>query len=347
MFGHADVFQALYSIDMRSIGVVLAMALVWGCGGTNTTDGVGAYNRGPGQYDQAPTSTLPGAPGAGEILAVNAFLNVSDVADAKIAGTVVEGLKKLPTPPKRVFLLGATPTSTEWFVKPLSVAKITAIPVVGPKTEGWDKVLKAYGAGKFYGNGPNGGGPNADTLTNDQSKFTSTFAFEGVRFISLNTDSPVKGSTGGAVPKLWLQSKLNEVKEKNVFLLGWRAFRPLGNEDKTPVVTTNDLIGKSSKVRGFISSSVATPNLSRPDEKSLYQLAVGGGLGEDKMPTVGVLEVRKNGAISARLVKLEITKPAKNLLEASLFDPAPAAPNTKIETGPKPVIAREKTPDKK
>jgi hypothetical protein len=308
---------------MQKFGVILALGCVWGCGGTTTNEGVNPYNRANGSYDQAPTSSIPGSPAAGEVVAVNAFLNAGDVADAKAAGAVVDQLKKLPVPPKRIFLLGVTADSAEWYVKPLAVAKITPIPVIGVRSGNWDKILKTLNVGKLYGNGPKLGGPNADMLTADQSKQSSTFVFEGVRFVSLNTDTPVKGGDAGAVPRLWLQARLNEAKENSIFILGWRAIRAADKDDKTPVVATQDLFGKNAKVRGFIAGAGTAPSLSRPDDKSLYQMSVGGGVGEDKQPTIGILEIRKNGSVLAKLVKLEGTKPAKSVLEASLYDPVP------------------------
>jgi hypothetical protein len=72
----------------------------------------------------------------------------------------------------------------------------------------------------------------------------------------------------------------------------------------------------------FISASSKSPALSRPDEKSPYQMAVGGAIGEDRLPYIGVIEVRKNGAIYSRIEKLDVTKPAMPSLEATIWEPA-------------------------
>jgi hypothetical protein len=42
------------------------------------------------------------------------------------------------------------------------------------------------------------------------------------------------------------------------------------------------------------------------------------------MPFIGVIEVRKNGAIYSRIEKLDVTKPSMPSLEATLWEPTGA-----------------------
>ncbi|MBS1700086.1 MAG: hypothetical protein JST12_00360 [Armatimonadetes bacterium] len=298
----------------------LGLILLAGCGGTTTNDGVSPYNRGAGS-DYAPTSTMMGAPSANEVVAVDAFLNVGDIRDAKQAGLAVDGLKKLTVPPKRVFLIGATLEAAEWFKKPLSDAKISAVPVLGPSTKEWDKVLKTLSANKIYGNGPTIGGPNADLLATDQKSSTSTAVYDGVRFFFLNTDTPLKTPKEGSIPRLWFLARQKEMKENSAVVVGFRSLRALGKDDPTPVISTADILAKESKVKLFVSASSKSPDLSRPDEKSVFNMAVGGAVGDDKLPHVGIVEVRKNGALYSKIVKLDLTKAPVSKLEATLFEP--------------------------
>lgn len=300
----------------------LSLLLLAGCGGTTTTDGVSQYNRAPGS-DYSPTSSMMGAPSANEIVAVDAFLNAEEIKDVKQAGLAVDGLKKLSVPPKRVFLIGVTPTSAEWFKKPLSDAKISAVPVPGKDLKDWSKVLKTLGADKLYNNGPKASGPNADLLASDQTKFSSTAVYDGVRFFFLNTDTPLKTPKAGSIPRLWFLERQNEMKENSAVVVGYRSTVSLGEEDPTPVISTTDYLAKNSKIRAFVSASAKAPALSRADEKTAFHMAVGGAIGEDKLPNVGVIEVRKNGALYSKIVKLDNTKaPAAAKLEAALFEPA-------------------------
>ena len=311
----------------------LSLILLAGCGGTNTTDGMSQYNRGTGQDTYAPVSSNQNAPSANEVIAVNAFLNAADIKDAKQASATVDGLKKLSVPPKRLFLIGATTNTADWFKKPLTDAKMTGIPIAGPDVKDWPKVLKTLGSDKIYSNGPNMGGPNADMLTADQTKLTSTAVYDGIRFFFLNTDTPLKTPKAGSIARFWFMSRQTEMKEKSAVVVGYRSVRALGTDDPTPVISTTDFLGKESKVKMFISMSAKSPSLSRPDTKSAYQMAVGGPIGEDKMPYVGVIEVRKNGAIYSSITKLDLTKPPTAALEATLWEPVGASKvDTKLQT---------------
>lgn len=271
--------------------------------------------------DQAPTSSMNGAPTANDLVAVDAFLNVEDIKDAKQAALAVDGLKKLSVPPKRIFLIAPTATSAEWFKKPLAEAKITPLPIPGPDVKDWSKVLKTLGSDKVYSNGPINGGPNPDMLASDQSKFTSTAVYDGVRFFFLNTDTPLKTPKPGSIPRLWFMTKQTEMKENSAVVIGYRSIRSLGTEDTTPVISTNDIIAKNSKIKVFVSASAKSPSLSRPDEKSIYHMAVGGAVGDDHLPHIGLIEVRKNGSLMSKIVKLDVTKPATASLTATLFEP--------------------------
>lgn len=297
----------------------LSPLLLAGCGGTTTNDGMSQYNR--AGSDLSPTSSTVGAPAANEVVAVDAVLNVADLKDAKQASLAVDGLKKLSIPPKRVFLIGATTSTAEWLKKPLADAKIVPIPIAGPDSKDWTKVLKTLGADKIYSNGPTTGGPNPDLLAEDQTKLSSTAVYDGVRFFFLNTDTPLKTPKAGSIPRMWFMARQNEMKENSAVVIGYRSVLPLGTEDPTPVISSTDILAKNSKVKLFVSTSAKAPALSRPDDKSVYHMAVGGAVGEDRLPHAGLIEVRKNGAIYSRIVKLDVTKPATSKLEATLFDP--------------------------
>ena len=300
----------------------LSLVLLAGCGGTNTTDGMASqYNRGTGQDVVSPTSANANAPAANEVVAVDAFLNATEIKDAKQASLAVDGLKKLTVPPKRIFLIGATPDTATWFKKPLSDAKITPIPIPGPDVKDWAKVLKTLSSEKLYSNGPNFGGPNPDMVPSDQSKLNSTAVYDGVRFFFLNTDTPVKTPKAGSIARLWFLSKQTEMKEPSAVVVGFRSVRALGTEDPTPVISSTDILAKGSKVKVFVSSATKAPALSRPDDKSAYHMAVGGAMSEDKLPYIGVIEVRKNGALYSRIEKLDVTKPSMPSLEAAVFEP--------------------------
>jgi hypothetical protein len=300
----------------------LSLVLLAGCGGTNTTDGMSQYNRSGSQDTISPTSSNSNAPAANEVLAVDAFINATEVKDAKQAGMTVEGLKKLTVPPRRIFLIGATANTADWFKKPLADAKITPIPIPGPDVKDWSKVLKTLGSDKLYSGGPSLSGPNPDMLTVDQKNLNSTAVYDGVRFFFLNTDVPLKIPKPGSVARLWFLAKQGDMKENSGVVVGYRSLRSLGTDDTTPVISTADLLTKNSKIKVFVSSSAKAPSLSRPDSSSPYHMAVGGAIGEDKMPFVGVIEVRKNGAIYSRIEKLDTKKPAMPSLEATLWEPA-------------------------
>ncbi len=302
----------------------LSLVLLAGCGGTNTTDGMSQYNRGQGQDTVSPISSGQNAPAANEVAAIDAFLNATEIKDAKQASLTVDGLKKLSVPPKRIFLIGATANTAEWFKKPLADAKITPIPVPGPDVKDWAKVLKTLSSDKLYSNGPSLAGPNADLLIADQSKLTSTAVYDGVRFFFLNTDTPIKGDKPGSIARLWFLARQSEMKESSAVVVGYRSVRPLGTDDPTPVISTADILAKSSKIKVFVSASAKSPSLSRPDSKSAYHMAVGGAIGEDHLPFVGVIEVRKNGAIYSRITKLDVTKAPAASLEATIWEPAGA-----------------------
>jgi hypothetical protein len=302
----------------------LSLVLLAGCGGTNTTDGMSQYNRNGGQDTISPISANQNAPGANEVLAVDAFLNSTEIKDAKQASLVVDGLKKLTIPPKRVFLIGATLNTAEWFKKPLSDAKINPVPIPGPDVKDWAKVLKTLGSEKLYSNGPKMAGPNIEGVTSDQSKLNSTAIYDGVRFFFLNTDTPLKTPKAGSIAKLWFLDRQAEMKENSGVVVGYRSVRSLGTEDTTPVITSTDILAKNSKIKVFVSASAKAPALARPEGGNPYHMAVGGAMGEDKMPFIGVIEVRKNGAIYSRIEKLDVTKPGIPSLEATLWEPASA-----------------------
>lgn len=302
----------------------LSLVLLAGCGGTNTTDGMSQYNRSNGQDTLYPTSSNLNAPSANEILAVDAILNATEIKDAKQAALTVDGLKKLTVPPKRIFLIGATLNTAEWFKKPLADAKITPVPVPGPDVKDWSKVIKALGSDKLYGNGPKLGGANVEGITSDQSKLSSTAVYDGVRFFFLNTDTPLKTPKPGSIARFWFLAKQAEMKENSGVVIGYRSIRTLGTEDDTPVISTSDILAKNSKIKVFVSASSKAPALARPEGGNPYHMAVGGAIGEDRMPFVGVLEIRKNGAIYSRIEKLDLTKPAMPSLEATLWEPAGA-----------------------
>lgn len=306
----------------------LPILAVAGCGGTNTTDGAQPYNRSAGSYNETPIA--PGVSGfAKEIASVNAVINATEVKDAKEVNRVVGAMKRLPIPPKRLFLLGVDAKSAEWWKKPLEDAKIAPIPVVGASAEGWDKVIKSLGVSKLMSTGPKNTGVNPEGLKADQTALCASMAADGVRFVVVNTDTPLKGDKPGQIPPIWLKSNLENAKENSVVVLGWRAFAPLGEKDPTPALETEEptaLLGKSTKVRAWVSSSASAPLAKRLLEKGPIQLAVGGGIGEDKLPFVGLIEVKKSGAINARMVKLVETGLATSSLEASLWEPAPPTP---------------------
>lgn len=321
----------------------LSLILLAGCGGTNTTDGMSSYNRGQGQDIMSPTSSNQNASAANEIAGVDAFLNATEIKDSKQASLTVDGLKKLAVPPKRVFLIGATLSTAGWFKKPLSDAKITPIPVPGPDVKDWAKVLKTLSSDKIYSNGPSMAGPNADLLVSDQSKLSSTAVYDGVRFFFLNTDTPLKGDKPGSIARLWFLARQTEMKENSAIVVGYRSVRSLGSDDPTPVIATSDILSKNSKIKVFVSTSSKSPSLSRPDPKSAYHMAVGGAIGEDHLPFVGVIEVRKNGAIFSRITKLDVTKQPAASLEATIWEPT-GVPKVDSKTA-KDAIAQPVTKD--
>lgn len=297
----------------------LSLFLLAGCGGTNTNDVTSPYNRAGGV--DSPISPMAGSPAANEIVAVDAILNAEDLKDAKQASLAVDGLKKLSVPPKRVFIIAPTATQAEWLKKPLGDAKIPAIPVPGPDTKDWAKTLKTLGADKIYSNGPKVAGPNADLLASDQTKFSSTAVYDGIRFFFLNTDTPMKAAKPGSIPRLWFLARQSEMKENSAVVIGYRAMQSLGKDDTTPVVSTTDYLAKAPKIKLYVSSSSKSPNLARPEGNPNYFMAVGGAVGEDKLPHIGLIEVRKNGAIYSKILKLDVTKAPTPKSEATLFEP--------------------------
>jgi hypothetical protein len=301
---------------------VLAPIILSGCGGTNTTDGAQAYNR---SSTYAETPIAPGVSGyANEILAVSAFVNAAEIKEASGVSRVVAGLKRLPIIPKRVFLLGATATNAEWWKKPLEDAKISVVPVVGTSAEGWDKVVKNLGVAKILSNGPKDGGVNPDGLKATQASLSSQFVAEGVRFVIVNTDTPLKTDKPGSLPGLWLKGAVEAAKE-NTVVVGWRSLAALGEKDDTPVVADSGALGKATKVVAWVSSSAVAPLAKKVVDNGPISLAVGGGIGQDKLPHVGLLEIKKDGTLTARVAKLSDTSLPTTVLEAALWSPAPKA----------------------
>lgn len=307
--------------------VAMPALLLVGCGGTNTTDGTAPFNRANGSVD--PNATPLAAPGQ-EILGTYALVSAPVIADSKQATAWVDKIKKLQTPPKKIFMYGANSALATKLKKPLDEAKIGVIPVPDIKLgDDWSKTVKAFGADKFFGNGPTEKEPNIDLLTSDQSKWSSIFNLDGVRFVLLNTDTPTKANKNGEVPRLWMISKLKDAK--NIVVLG---AKPLRAPEGQSGISTNDPFAKSPvRLYAFAGGS---PTVERPDEKSIYQMSVPASEGLDKPLIIGMIEIRKSGAIQSRIVQLNNDLTAKNIQELTLFEPAP-----KIAEKP-----AEKTPEK-
>ena len=153
----------------------------------------------------------------------------------------------------------------------------------------------------------------------------------------------MKGDKPGSIARLWFLARQTEMKENSAVVVGYRSVRSLGTDDPTPVIATADILTKNSKVKVFVSTSSKSPSLSRPDQKSAYHMAIGGAIGEDRLPFVGVIEVRKNGAIFSRITKLDVTKQPVASLEATIWEPTGA---TKVDSKTaKDAIAQPQTKD--
>ena len=341
---------------MKNLSWTLPVALGFvavGCGGTTTNDGMSSMNRSGGMMDP---SGMPLANSGQEIVGTYAMVAAPNLTDAKQAVAWVDRLKKLTTPPKKLFIFGLNSATALKLKKPLDEAKMSVIPVPDARLgDDWWKSVVAVGAEKFFGNGPTLKEPNVDLITADQSKWNSTFTLDGVKFVLLNTDTPVKSEKGGEIPKLWLQGKLdagksNSGKEQNTVVLGARklwATETLGRDGASGeaaggvkvtdgkvgevsagsksaegerLVMTTDPFGKSQPVRLYATSS-EVPSLERPDEKSVYQMVVPSGFAEDKPLIVGLLELRKSGSMTSRMVQIESNFTSKSLIEALVFDP--------------------------
>jgi hypothetical protein len=319
-------------MSMRKIGWTLVpVILLAGCGGTNTTDGTAPFNRANGAVD--PNATPLVAPGQ-EILGTYVIVSAPTIADTKQATAWVDRIKKLQTPPKKIFMFGANSGLASKLKKPLDDAKIGVIPVPDAKLgEDWLKTVKAFGAERFFGNGPIQKEPNLDLLTSDQSKWSSVFALDGVKFVLLNTDTPTKQSKAGEIPRLWLIGKLKDAK--SIVVLG---AKPLRGSDGGDSITTADPFAKAP-VRLYAFSGGA-PTIERPDEKSIFQMSIPTPDGVDKPLLVGVVEIKKSGALLSRIVQLNNDLTAKNIQELTIFQPA-----TKIAAKPADK-ASEKPADK-
>lgn len=292
------------------------LALLAGCGGTNTTDGTAPFNRGAGMVD--PNATPLTSPGQ-EIVGTYAIVTAPVVTDAKQASAWVDKIKKLQVPPKKIFMLGATSSLATKLKKPLGDAKISVIPVPDAKLgEDWQKTIKAFGADKFFGNGPTQKEPNLDLLTSDQSKWSSIFSLDGVKFVMLNTDTPVKSGKPHEIPRLWLINKLKDSKEKSIVVFGAKALHPTSGQAG---IQTADPFAKSP-VRLYAFGG-GTPTIERPDDKSIYQLSIPNNENLEKPIIVGILEIRKSGALQSRIVQLNTDLTAKNIQEITLFEPSP------------------------
>lgn len=347
---------------MKSLSWTLPVALGFvavGCGGTTTNDGMSSMNRSGGMMDPG---GMPLANSGQEIVGTYAMVAAPSLTDAKQAVAWVDRLKKLTTPPKKLFIFGLNSATALKLKKPLDEAKMSVIPVPDARLgDDWWKSVVAVGAEKFFGNGPTLKEPNVDLITADQSKWNSTFTLDGVKFVLLNTDTPVKSEKGGEIPKLWLQGKLdsgksNASKEQNTVVLGARklwATETLGRDGASGeaaagvkvidgvkvtdgkvgevtagskagegerLVMTADPFGKSQSVRLYATSS-EVPSLERPDEKSVYQMVVPSGFAEDKPLIVGLLELRKSGSMTSRMVQIESNFTSKSLIEALVYDP--------------------------
>jgi len=325
---------------MKNLSLTLPVALGFvavGCGGTTTNDGMSSMNRSGGMMDPG---GMPLANAGQEIVGTYAMVAAPSLTDAKQAVAWVDRLKKLTTPPKKLFIFGLNSATALKLKKPLDEAKFGAIPVPDARLgDDWWKSVVAVGAEKFFGNGPTLKEPNVDLITADQSKWNSTFTLDGVKFVLLNTDTPVKSEKGGEIPKLWLQGKLdagksNSGKEQNTVVLG---ARKLWSTEPTPdttvekgfgekgigserLVATAEPFGKSNSVRLYATSALL-PSLERPTENSVYQMVVPGGFAEDKPLIVGVLELRKSGSLNSKMVQIESNFTSKSLIEALVYDP--------------------------
>lgn len=312
---------------MRAYGF-LGLVVLAGCGGTTTNDGFSPYNRGAGQ------DTLNGLNPTGgvgtELVATHGYLNAKGVTDPKAITNIVEAVKKLRDVPKRVFLLGATSATAKDWKKAFDGAKILVVPVFGTDTADWSKTLKAYGVEKLYSSGPSNAGPNADGLSADQKSFSTTAIYDGVRYYFVNGDTPLTAKKEGSIARLWFLSKQKESKEMNGVVLSNRLLQSQGKDDRSEFISSADIWEKKSNVRLWAGMSHSAVSLERPKDTLAYQMGVSSLTGEDKMPFIGLVQLRKNGAMSSKVVSLSLAAPKDPMLDLVVYDPTPmgSAPTT-------------------
>lgn len=311
-----------------------------GCGGTNTTDGTAPYNRSGNGMD--PSGLNPSS-SPQELAAVYGMVQLpalpTSESDAK--ATVDQWVtlyKKLTSPPRKVFAFGLSSSNVNSWVKALSEIKVDLIPVPqGQSKADWDKILKVSKSEKFFGNGPSTAEPNLDRVLTDQKKLSSTFSLDGVRFVVWNTQTPL-AKAGGAgenvedrreVPRLWLGSRLKDTKEKSIVILGQD---PAYAQTGLKQISTNDPFLKNPNIRLYFSPG-AEASISRPEGETVYQVVL-----PSSSPSfrIGLLEIRKNQAVQARLVEIKPDLTSQSLTEVVVFEPTNSLISTKPKTEAKP-----------
>ncbi|HLO99196.1 MAG TPA: hypothetical protein VK171_11425 [Fimbriimonas sp.] len=305
---------------MRRYGWI-GLVLLAGCGGTTTNDGFSPYNRGAGQ-DGIPGPSITGQ-NPTEVVATHAYLNITGIKDPKVIANICEALKKQKDAPKRVFLLGASSATAKDWKKGMDAIKVPVVPVFGTDVADWSKTLKAYGSDKLFSNGPTISGPNPESLTADQKNFSSTAIFDSIRYYFVNADTPTTAKKEGTVPRLWFLAKQKDSKEANGVVLSNRLLQIQGKDDRSQLVTSENLWEKKTNVRLWAGISASAVSLERPKDTLAYQMGVSDLIGEDKMPFVGLVQLRKNGSLTSKVVKLSLTAPSTPLFDLVVYDPTP------------------------
>lgn len=126
----------------------------------------------------------------------------------------------------------------------------------------WVSLMDAFLRGA---NGPTTDPPNADGLTDDQSRLSYTFRDQDILFVVLNTDTFIDDTTLGDVPLNWLEQQLDLAQSdagvNHIFVLGHKPVESPPGADEPPgpgsirteeKAALEELLAQHSKVRAYL-----------------------------------------------------------------------------------------------
>lgn len=179
----------------------------------------------------------------------------------------------------------------------------------------WTSWTAAHGFDSHAGNGPTQAAPNADALSDDQSRLTYSFDDGAVHYVVLNTDTlttapdPATGSTQiGWIAMSWLAADLAAAQAKaavqHIAVFGHKPIvSPSGATGSDAIINPAftgaiaSLLDQTGKVRGYFCAHAHLWDAQKlPGQRGVYQVIAGNGGSQVEtawaQPTYGFTEVR-------------------------------------------------------